>query len=126
MYNQASLKFYKNDYIHFGRNKDIATLKTLSNINVASIDPAIKNFALRLESRSRRSVTTIYMNKVKFEDDTSVYSQITTYLDEFNEDFLDVHITLIERQMSVNYNMIRVSQHCLTYFAIKYPNMIVL
>lgn len=120
---QNAIKAYKDDYIVFSKNKDVNLLLNLHDFNVISIDPASKNFAIRCESRSPRLVTTLRMTKEKFRDDIGLYDQITTFLDSF--DFTSCTVCLIERQMVVNYTMIRASQHCLTYFCVKYPYMMV-
>lgn len=123
MHAQTAVKFYKDDYIIFSRDDDLQRLCRLPVFNVISIDPACKNFAIRCEVRTKTCVTTIRLMKEKFDDSIQLYKQITEFLNRF--DFTSCDICLIERQMSVNYTMIRASQHCITYFCIKYPHMIV-
>jgi hypothetical protein len=85
--------------------------------NIISIDPAIKNLAIRYEYRTYDPVKTNTILFDKIEIDT--YSEIIHYLDQhpFNPDCV-----IIEYQIPTNYKAVRVSQTLLTYYLIKYNN----
>lgn len=89
---------------------------------IFSIDPGRVNFACRLEERKEDgSIQTLLFKKMRFEE-----------LMDIQNFFLDHHdllsratLCIVEKQMSINYTMIRVSQHVETYFLTKYPNVAV-
>lgn len=110
---------------------------------VVSIDPAIKNFALRIEKRYRTSfVETVYMVKVDFSQygdvsestgtttiDPRIIAAATSLFMQCLPLFQDTRIVMIERQMAVNYKATRMFQHILTFFLMvvstfKYPCII--
>lgn len=107
-------------YTIFSENKDMGSLLGMEEIKVVSIDPAIDNFGFRLEVRTPTSLRTVFMEKSVHED---CFLSLTRYLDSF--DMSEASIVLIESQMTINYDMIRVSQHCITYFCLRYPSVIV-
>jgi hypothetical protein len=108
-----------------------------------SIDPAIKNFALRIEKRYRTGyIETIQMIKVDFSQygdvsestgttavDPRILAAATSILNSLLPIFQENRIVGIERQMAVNYKSSRIFQHILTYFLImvttfRYPCII--
>ena len=105
---------------------------------VISIDPGIKWFGLRIEGRPVHSFPssnyfhpyTIAYEQVCFKDyDTDsesglcmLYMKISDYLDTFENHFDKINFVIIERQMTVNYKMVRLSQHIITYFHLKLKN----
>lgn len=102
---------------------------------ILSIDPAIKNLAIRLEKRySTGYVETLYMERLNLSDygDTSdtggttkVDPQILTILTQFLTALLphlrETRIVAVERQLAVNYKSSRIYQHILTFFMIHAP-----
>ena len=111
--------------------------KVPQELRVLSIDPAIKNFALRIESRRndglirgiaflRSDVSDTSPQAKKDIENTllcsRVYERISTLLDSHREEYLKCHIVVIERQLPQNYPLVRVSQHVISYFLIKLKN----
>lgn len=110
---------------------------------IISIDPAIKNFALRVEKRYRTNfIETIYMTKVDFSQygdvsestgtttiDPRIIAAATSLLMQCLPMFQETRIVIIERQMAINYKATRMFQHILTFFMMvvstfKYPCVI--
>lgn len=108
-----------------------------------SIDPAIKNFALRIEKRYRTGyIETIQMIKVDFSQygdvsestgtttvDPRILAAATSVLNALLPAMQDSRIVGIERQMAINYKSSRIFQHVLTYFLVmvttfRYPCII--
>ena len=97
-----------------------------------SIDPAIKNFALRIEKRYRTGyIETIQMIKVDFSQygdvsestgtttvDPRILTAVTSTLNLLLPVMQETRIVGIERQMAINYKSSRIFQHILTYFLI--------
>lgn len=90
-----------------------------SQIQVLSIDPAVKNFALRIERRLKTDVLTIAFEKMEFKNDETLYSQISDFLDKFENMFFEIHYFIVEKQLPQNYQAVRISQHVITYFQLK-------
>jgi hypothetical protein len=89
---------------------------------IFSIDPGRVNFACRLEERKEDgTIQTLLFKKMRFEELMDIQN---FFLD--NQELLSrTTICIVEKQMSINYTMIRVSQHVETYFLTKYPNVAV-
>lgn len=97
-----------------------------------SIDPAIKNFALRVEKRYRTGrIETIQMMKIDFSQygdvsettgtttvDPRILAAATSVLNSLLSIMQDSRIVAIERQMAINYKSSRIFQHVLSYFLI--------
>ena len=104
-------------------------------IKVISIDPGIRNLAIRVESRGSRSnsypIQTLVFDKLHIRDDERktddmtdrLYLLVTNFLDQYLEIFKTCHIMIIERQLSVNYKCVRISQHIISYFMIHLKNL---
>ena len=91
-------------------------------IQVISIDPAIKNFALRVERRYDSGlIKCILFDKLDLSDPNPnlIYKNLIDKLDCYNKIFLDCHIIIIEKQFPNSINsIIRITQHTITYFMI--------
>jgi len=97
-------------------------------IRIISIDPGIRNFAIRVEERNIKNpgpITTLLYEKfrIKNEDreltelsESKLYKKLTDFLDMYIDLFQTCHIVIIERQMPFNYKATRIAQHTLTYF----------
>lgn len=95
-----------------------------------SIDPAIKNCAIRIERRYRTGhIETIQMIKVDFSKygntsesngttavDPQILASVTSVLNQLLPIMQESRIVGIERQMAINYKATRIYQHLLTYF----------
>ena len=99
-------------------------------IQVISIDPGIRNLALRVESRGIRNnfpIKTVIFDKLHIKEEErklignidQLYLLITHFLDQYLDIFKKCHIFIIERQLPTNYKAVRISQHILTYFLIQ-------
>lgn len=108
-----------------------------------SIDPGIKNFAIRIEKRYRNLyVETVHMSKYDFSSygdvsestgttkiDPVIITAATCILNDLLPIMQDSRIIGIERQMAINYKSSRIFQHVMTYFMMvvttfKYPCVI--
>lgn len=88
---------------------------------VASFDPATDNFAYRVERRGPTAITTETMGKVKFNREPDEQGNCTLYSEL--EGFLrllphlpHLRLVVIERQMSINTNAVRMAQHLIAFF----------
>lgn len=93
-------------------------------IRIAIIDPGIVKCALRVACLHRHTlrVTTEVQVLFCFKDDgpeTAYYSNAYEYLDQYLPMFLQSSVILIESQLRKNYDMIRWSQHLISYMLIK-------
>ena len=104
-------------------------------IQVISIDPGIRNLALRVESRGIRNnfpIKTVIFDKLHIKEEErklignidQLYLLITHFLDQYLDIFKKCHIFIIERQLPTNYKAVRISQHILTYFLIQLKDII--
>lgn len=96
-----------------------------------SIDPAIKNFAFRIERRYHSGqIKTVAFDKFKIncikEDNGNIicdtYNLLTSFLDKFEQFYKGCHFIIIERQLPQNYKATRIAQHTISYFLIKLTN----
>ena len=104
-------------------------------IRVISIDPGIRNLALRIESRGIHTdnfpIKTLAFEvlHVKEEDRKLVgnvdqlFLFITNFLDKYLHIFRESHIMIIERQLPTNYRAVRISQHVITYFLMHFKDL---
>jgi hypothetical protein len=89
---------------------------------IFSIDPGKENFACRLEKRlSNGEIEPLIFVKIALSE--NALTDITTFLNNNEENLSKTNIMIVERQMPINYRMVRVSQHCETYFLTKYRNV---
>lgn len=104
-------------------------------VQVISIDPGIRNLALRIESRgisnSNVPIKTVVFEKLHIKEEDrqlignvdQLYFLITNFLDAYLEIFKRCHIMLIERQLPTNYRAVRISQHIISYFLFHFKNL---
>lgn len=100
---------------------------------IISIDPGIKNYAIRVESRERidpdtkdEKVGTIkpllyeLLHPVMTKNDPieKAINNLTLFLNNHVELFKKCHMVIIERQMHMNYKSSRIMQHTITYFMV--------
>ena len=137
MYNRKTPKSQalpKNDYTSFSFHQQ--ELNDWPNvIRVISIDPAIRNLAIRVESRSIISdsepIRTIVFDKLRIKDserelenhNDKLYFLVTEFLDQYREIFKTCHLVIVERQLAINNKASRISQHILTYFMLLLRNL---
>jgi hypothetical protein len=98
---------------------------------VASIDPARQNYALRIERRHDNGfIQPVVFDKVKIEsireeDGATVYDtyeELTKFLRKYDVHFMNCHYIIIERQLPQNYKATRIEQHSISYFSILVHN----
>ena len=96
--------------------------------NVASIDPGIDHFALRIESINidtkeiRPIVYTKFPARRSKKQTTLLedyYTHLTENLDIFLPQLLECHYFIFEHQAKISTRMVRISQHVLTYLGLK-------
>lgn len=104
-------------------------------VKVISIDPGIRNLALRVESRGIRNssypIKTLVFEKLRITDEDrklegnvdQLFSLITDFLDKYITIFKDCHMLIIERQLPINYKAVRISQHIISYFIFHFKNL---
>lgn len=94
---------------------------------VVSIDPARKNYAIRIERRHHNGIITpLIFDKTSIESivqdgDTIInntYQVLTEYLDKYRTFYDECHFIIIERQLPQNYKATRIAQHSISYFSI--------
>jgi hypothetical protein len=107
------------------------TVNTITQLNhvpfpekqiIFSIDPGRVNFACRLEERTidasgKVSIKGMLFVKKRFEE----LFDISKFFEENYNLLSQTTICIVEKQMSINYTMIRVSQHVETYFLTRFP-----
>lgn len=95
---------------------------------VVSIDPARKNFALRIERRFHDGrIVPIVFDKVSVDAETvdgditvcNMYEMLTTFFKKYEQFYEDCHYIIIEKQLPQNYKPLRISQHTITYFSLR-------
>ena len=106
---------------------------------IVSIDPGglrreLRSFALRIEKRPMNSgpiemevfevvkFTHPSDEKLKAESSSELYKRVNNFLDKYYEYFIQSHVIIIEQQMHVNYQSIRIMQHVITYFSLMLRN----
>jgi hypothetical protein len=94
-------------------------------VQVTAIDPAIKNCAIRVERRTYKDGFLIVETLLQIKFDFSVYNDNTNYytnslnlLMPYLEYFITSQYILIETQMVINYDLVRLSQHLITFLTI--------
>lgn len=104
---------------------------TQSYYQFCSIDPAGKNYALRIERRYHNGwITPVVFDKMTVQasswaGDTLVcdtYQVLTSFLDRYVEFYKDCHFIVIERQLPQNYKATRIAQHTISYFSMRLHN----
>lgn len=117
------------DFIVFKTREHETRENTDHFYQIACVDPATDNYAIRVEKRWNSiddpehcsHIEHIVFDKTKFDKKIrdnccSTYFEIDAFLDKYKEALLDCHILIIERQMEVNTPAIRVFQQTLSYF----------
>jgi len=98
---------------------------------VVSIDPARKNYAIRIERRYNNGwITPIVFDKISIEASNEIggitvsdtYEVLTNFLDKYQKFYEECHFIIIERQLPQNYKVTRVAQHSISYFCLRLHN----
>ena len=105
-------------------------------IRVISIDPGIRNLAVRVESRGIRNnvhpIRGVVFDKLRIseadrtldENVYKLYSLVSQFLDKYLDIFKTCHIMIIERQLPMNLKAVRISQHIISYFMFHFKNLV--
>lgn len=96
---------------------------------VMSIDPGKKNFCFRIELRNleTNTITTEVFEKIDLIGSQNtdrvtvdfINRNAITILDKYINLILNCHVVIVERQMTINYKMVRFSQHVITYLMVR-------
>jgi hypothetical protein len=115
--------------IYLPHNKNISERKwTQDYIQFASIDPARKNFALRIERRYYDGrIIPIVFDKTSIElivEEGEIiicktFDNLSNFLGKYLIFFLECHFLIIERQLPQNYKATRIAQHTISYLSVK-------
>lgn len=101
-------------------------------LQIVSIDPARKNYAMRIERRYDNGwITPVMFDKVAIQQTQEVnettisqtYDNLTKFFNKYKALFTECHIVIFERQLPQNYQAVRIAQHTLSYFAITLCDM---
>lgn len=100
---------------------------------VVSIDPGIDNYAFRIERRYHTGQIiglvyekTVFSKELKEAFLLNLYYDLEQYLNKYLSYYTDCHYFIIEQQMAVNYQSVRIAQKTVDYFiefAKKTPKM---
>ena len=126
----------KNQYTTYNPHSiDLNERKWPEVVKVISIDPGIRNLALRVESRGINSncypIKTLVFEKLRITEEDrrldgnvdQLFFLLTSFLDKYKEIFKECHMLIIERQLPINYRAVRVSQHIISYFLLLFKNL---
>ena len=96
---------------------------------IMSIDPGKKNFCFRIEMRNliTKKIMTEVFEKIDLIGSQNtdrvtvdyVNRNVMLILDKYMHLILNCNIVIIERQLSINYKMVRFSQHIISYLMIR-------
>lgn len=96
-------------------------------ITVLSIDPGTKSMGIRIDKISEEKSQCIYENIVELEDTDSFPYSVLRYIENIIEYIPQCNLILLERQLSVNKNMIVVENVlCSIFMAISFTGKILL
>lgn len=95
---------------------------------VVSIDPATKNYAIRIERRynsgwilplafERFSVADVEDNEI-----CHLYDNLTYQLDKYITFYNDCHFIIIEKQLPQNFKASHIARHTISYFSLRLHN----
>lgn len=94
-------------------------------INLVAADPGRSHFAIRMEQRNQLAhITPLVFAKMDLEKyatdpdtgSTTLYTELIKFLDRYRTQLYQSHLVMIERQLPINYRMVRLSQAILDYF----------
>lgn len=114
----------------------VKQLKRKKVLKIISIDPGTVNLAFRIEKRYQAKyprglayrVETISFELRKFDIEVDkyqrcpLYRDVTKFFQEQHDKIKGVDLVMIERQPPINYKTVRLSQHMISYFSVRYPD----
>lgn len=126
----------KNEFTaHFFHSIDCNNRSWPDVINIISIDPGIRNLAIRVESRGVRDnsfpIKTLVFDKLRISENDrkleenidKLYFLVTNFLDQYLNIFKTCHMMIVERQLPMNLKAVRISQHIISYFMYHLKNI---
>lgn len=122
----------KIDYTHYyPHTTDIKNRNWKEDyLQFISIDPALKNLAIRVEKRFKnKDIICLFSDKYNpslncvSDNINNLYQHITDILDKLKDYFINTHYVIIERQIPKNHNAVRIAQHLITYFLINLKDL---
>lgn len=113
----TSKKIAKESSIIHTRNNNIFTY-SCESYRIISIDPGINNLAIRIEIRQGDNVYTeiLTKHKLKSKDEENIYINLINILLTYENYYKNCHFIIIEKQVKMNQNMIKLSQHIISFF----------
>ena len=100
-----------------------------NGFTITSIDPGIKNFAIRIERRTYNpfNVETLLYEKIDFEKErlSESLGVLTCFLNEKMSKFELCEVFIVERQDVLNYKSTRIMQHTLSFFSFNFPDRVI-
>ena len=96
-----------NPWVIFNPHTLSPLLPMHDSMTICTIDPGIKNCAIRIAKRTGDQVSTILQDKVEFKS----YTDTITYFGSIKDHLLNCHYIIVESQLRVNYDLIRMGQH---------------
>lgn len=99
----------------------------VSTLTIGSLDPGVTSLGYRVEKWDfvNRRVEKLDFGTLNLVNDSDKYQLSIEFFNGKNSVFANCEVLLIETQMTVNYDMIRMSQHLITYFLGHYPQLMV-
>lgn len=100
---------------------------TMDYLQFVSIDPARKNYALRIERRYQNgAIVPIVFDKTAIASSRQegeimiceTFQNLTNFLNKYRSFYEDCHYIIIERQLPQNYQATRIAQHSISYFSL--------
>jgi hypothetical protein len=96
-------------------------------VNVISIDPAILNYAIRIERRYKNGdVKTIVFHKISISDKTDYdnsCNNLFTFLDKLKKHFITINFVIMEKQPNLNPKIERIAAYTIAYFVRELKNL---
>ena len=128
----------KNEFTaHFFHSIDSNNRNWPDVINIISIDPGIRNLAIRVESRPVRKdvispIKTLIFDKLRISENDrkmeenidKLYFLVSQFLDQYLSIFKTCHMLIIERQLPMNLKATRIAQHIISYFMLHLKDII--
>lgn len=121
----------KDDYVIYSKNKNIASVLQMDEFFIVGLDPAIRNFAMGIESRKKDEapscVTLLKFSTAGKNPDHCNNSLLncTRNLNEYREWWPHINIVLVERQLPGK-ACYQLYQHAISYFLFNCPDAIVM
>lgn len=101
-------------------------------VQITAIDPGIKNCAIHVIRRTKSETKTLMLNKFNFTIsshdestiglDTMYYTRVIEYFGQYINYFTTSQYIIIESQLPINYDMVRLCQHIITFLLLYVKN----